>query len=85
VIEESTKKITGQEVEPALKERGKHHNFIHVGCWNVFPGGRTLLQHGVVWEEVVHNKFVNHAFICDGRLKQVRMRGSHGRGGVLLR
>jgi hypothetical protein len=27
------------------------------------------LQHDSVWEKLVHNKFVNLTFICDGRLK----------------
>jgi hypothetical protein len=33
--------------------------------------GRTPLQHGVVREKVVHNKFVNLTFIHDGHLKQL--------------
>jgi hypothetical protein len=31
-----------------------------------------------VRDEVVHDKLVNLAFICNGRLEQVRVRGGHG-------
>jgi hypothetical protein len=34
---------------------------------------------------VVHNKFANVAFICDGRLEQVRVQGGHGWEEVSLR
>jgi hypothetical protein len=40
--------ITGQEVESVLKEGGKHHNFISIGCGKVFTNDRMPLQHGVV-------------------------------------
>jgi hypothetical protein len=36
------------------------------------------LQHGAVQEKVVRNKFAYLTFICEGRLKQVRVRGGHG-------
>jgi hypothetical protein len=59
VVKESAEEIAG----------GKHHNLVHIGCWDVFPGGKMPLQHGAVWDKVVCNKFANLAFICDGRLK----------------
>jgi hypothetical protein len=77
VIKEFMKEITGWKAKSVLKEGGKHHNFICIGCRKIFTGGRTPLQHGAVREKVVHNKFVNLTFIYDGRLKQVRVWGGH--------
>jgi hypothetical protein len=77
VIKEFAKEITGREAESALKG-GKHHNFICIGCRMIFANGGTPLQHDTVWVKVVCNKFVNLTFICDGRLKQVRVRGGLG-------
>jgi hypothetical protein len=54
-IKESTQKITGWEAKSALKERGKHHNLLCVGCWDVFPDGTTPLKHDAIWEKVVHH------------------------------
>jgi hypothetical protein len=68
--------IAGRGAESSLKGV-KHHNFICIGCRKIVIGGRAPLQYGVVWEKVVHNKFVNLTFICGGRLKQVRVRGEH--------
>jgi hypothetical protein len=66
VIKEFMEEIAGRDAKSALKERGKHHNFICVGCRKIFTDGRAPLQHGVVWEKVVWNKFVDLTFICDG-------------------
>jgi hypothetical protein len=60
--------IAGWEAETTLKG-GKHNNFICIGCGKIFAGGRMPLQHGAVWEKVVHKKFLNLTFICDRRLK----------------
>jgi hypothetical protein len=68
VIKESAEEIIGREAESVLKGR-KYHYFIRIGCRKVFTGGRAPLQHGAVWEKVVHNKFVDLTFICDGRLE----------------
>jgi hypothetical protein len=84
VIKESTKEITGREAESTLKG-GKRHNFICVGCRKFFAGDKTPLQHGAVWEKVVHNKFANLTFIYDGHLKQVQVWGGHGWQKGLLR
>jgi hypothetical protein len=73
VIKESAEEITGMEAESALKEGGKHQNFVCIGCREIFTGSRTPLQHGEVWEKVVHNKFANLTFIYDGQLKHVRV------------
>jgi hypothetical protein len=56
---------TGREAKSTLKEGGKHHNIIRIG-WKVFTSGRAPLQHGVVREKVVRNKFVDLTFIYDG-------------------
>jgi Fe2+ or Zn2+ uptake regulation protein len=69
VVKESAEEITGLEAKSALKEGVEHHNIICIGCGKVFVGGRTPLQHDVVQEKVVHNEFVNLAFIYKGRLK----------------
>jgi hypothetical protein len=73
VIEESVEEITAQEAESVVKEGGKHHNCICIGCMKTFTGGRMPLQYGAVLEKVVHNKFVNLTFIYDGCLKHVRV------------
>jgi hypothetical protein len=77
-------KIAGREAESTLKE-GKCHNFISIGCRKIFTSSRAPLQHGTVREKVVHNKFANVAFICDGWLEQVRVQGGHGWEEVSLR
>jgi hypothetical protein len=43
VVEKFTEKIVSRESKPALEERGKHHNFIRIGCGNVFADGRPPL------------------------------------------
>jgi hypothetical protein len=65
VIKESVEEIIGQETESALKEGGKHHNFICIGCRKIFTGCRAPLQHDSVQEKVDRNKFVNLTFISD--------------------
>jgi hypothetical protein len=66
VIKEYAEEVIGREAESALKEGGKYHNFICIGCRKIFTGGRVLLQHGAIWEKVIRNKFANLTFICDG-------------------
>jgi hypothetical protein len=48
VIKESTEEIAGWNAESALKERGKYHNLIGIGSWDIFPSGKTPLQHDAV-------------------------------------
>jgi hypothetical protein len=77
VVEKSTEEITSR-VQPALEERGKHHNFVCIGCGNVFSDGRPPLQHDTIGEKIVLNKFVNFFFVCDRQLQEVvGMRGGH--------
>jgi hypothetical protein len=76
--------VTSREVESAMKEIGEHCNLIYIWCRNVFSGGRTPLQHNTVREEVVRNQLADLAFIYDGQLEQVRVRGGHDREGVSL-
>jgi hypothetical protein len=56
VIKESAEEIVGRETESALKKGGKHHNFISIGCRNIFTNGGAPLQHSVIWEKVIRNK-----------------------------
>jgi hypothetical protein len=58
VIKESTEEVAGREAESALKEGGKYHIFIRIGCRKIFTSSRAPLQHGAVQEKVVRNKFV---------------------------
>jgi hypothetical protein len=69
VVKKTTEEVARQEAESALKEGGKYHNLICVGCCNVFPDGRMPLWHDTVWEEVVGNKLANVALVCNGRLE----------------
>jgi hypothetical protein len=39
VVENSAEEIASRESKPTLEESGKHHNFIHIGCGNVFSSG----------------------------------------------
>jgi hypothetical protein len=48
VVKKFTEEITSRESKPTLEERGKHHNFIRIGCGDVFFGGGSPLQHGTV-------------------------------------
>jgi hypothetical protein len=66
VIKESTEEIIGREAKFALEVGREHHNLNHIGCRNIFPGGRTPLQDGVVRQEVIHNELADFTFICDG-------------------
>jgi hypothetical protein len=79
VVKESAEEIAGWEAESALKKGRKHHNFIGIGCRKILTGGSAPLQHGAIQEKVIRNELVDLAFICDGRLKQVWVWGSHGR------
>jgi hypothetical protein len=63
VIKESAEEITCREAESALKEGGKHHNFISIGCRKIFTGDRAPLQRDAIRKKVVRNKFVDFTFI----------------------
>jgi hypothetical protein len=39
VVEKSTQEIASRESKPTVEERGKHHNFVRIGCGNVFSSG----------------------------------------------
>jgi hypothetical protein len=77
VLKKSSKEVIGRESKPTLEERREHHNLIHIGCRDIFSGGGAPLQHNLIGEERTHNKFVNFFLICDGGLKEMRMRGHH--------
>jgi hypothetical protein len=77
VVKKSTEEIASRESKPALEERGKHHNFIHIGCGNVFSSSGPPLQHDTIRKQIVCNKFANFLFIYNGRLEEVGMRGCH--------
>jgi hypothetical protein len=84
VVKKTVEEVASREVESALKEIGEHRNLICIWCRNVFPGGRTPLQYNTVRDEVVCNQLADLAFIYDGQLEQVRVRGGHDREGVSL-
>jgi hypothetical protein len=48
LIKESAEEIIGWVAKSTLEEGREHHNLSHIGCRNVFPGGREPLQDGVV-------------------------------------
>jgi hypothetical protein len=48
MMKKTAEEVESWEAKSTLEERGEHHNLIHIGCWNVFPGGRMALQHGAV-------------------------------------
>jgi hypothetical protein len=52
-MEEATKEFIGRKAESTLKERGQHHNFLSIGCWDVFPFFRPLMKHNTAGEKVV--------------------------------
>jgi hypothetical protein len=77
VVKMSLEEVAGRDPKPALEERREHHNLIHIGCGNIFSGGGAPMQHDPIKEERTHNKFANFFFICDGHLREMRMRGCH--------
>jgi hypothetical protein len=48
MIKKTVEEVASRESKSASEERGEHHDLICIGCQNVFPGGRTPLQHGAV-------------------------------------
>jgi hypothetical protein len=48
LIKESAEEIVGWVAKSTLEEGREHNNLSHIGCRNVFPGGREPLQDGVV-------------------------------------
>jgi hypothetical protein len=77
MLKESLQEVVGQKAESVL-EGGKHHSLVCVRCWDVFSSSRLPLEHGVIWEKAICNKFVNFSFIRNGLLKKVWVRGGHG-------
>jgi hypothetical protein len=41
VVQEPVIEIVDWETEPMLEERGEHHNFICIGCWDILASGRV--------------------------------------------
>jgi hypothetical protein len=78
MIEESMEKVISRKAESAMEEGGEHHNIICVGCWDVFPGGRTTLQYCAVREKVIRNELVDIIISHDGWLEKVWMRWGEG-------
>jgi hypothetical protein len=79
MMKESTEEIIGREAESVLEKGRKHHNFIGIGCGKIFTSSGMSLQHDMIQEKVTCNELTNLAFICNRHLKQVQVRGSHGR------
>jgi hypothetical protein len=80
IVKEQAEEVAGWEAKSMLEEGGEHHNLIRIGCWDVFPSGRTSLQHRAVQEKVIRNKLAVFTLIHDGWLEKVWMRGGHGWG-----
>jgi hypothetical protein len=80
VIKESAEEVASGETKSALKEWRKHHDFVCVGCWDAFIGGRMPLQHRAIREKVIHDEFAGLILIRKRRLEEVQMQGSHGWG-----
>jgi hypothetical protein len=78
VVKESAEEITGQEAKSTLKG-GDPYILVCIGCGEVFTYGRMPLQHDAILEKVICNELLNPASICNECLKQMRVRGSHGR------
>jgi hypothetical protein len=55
VIKESTEEIASMKTKSVLEERGEHHNFIQIGCGEVFFGGGAPLQHSAIEKEAIRN------------------------------
>jgi hypothetical protein len=85
VVQKATKEVVGGKTKPVLEEGGEPHNFICVGCRDIFVGGRMPLQHLAVWKEMACDELPDLVFISNEWLKQVWMRGSHGEGRGLRR
>jgi hypothetical protein len=79
VVQEIVEEIIDRETESTLKG-GEYLNLIIIGCRDVLPDGKALLQHREVQEKMVRNKLSDFIFTQHGWLEQVRMRGDHGSG-----
>jgi hypothetical protein len=66
VIKESAEKVAGREAKSTLEEGREHHNLGHIGCENIFPGGRTPLQDCMVRGKVIRDELTDFTFIHDG-------------------
>jgi hypothetical protein len=55
VLKEAVKEVAGRKAESPLKERGKHHNLLHIGCGDVLPFSPSPLEHSVIWEKMILN------------------------------
>jgi hypothetical protein len=66
VIKEPAEEVAGREAKSTLEEGRKHHNLDRIGCRNVFPGGRMLLQNCAVQEKMICNKLADFIFIHNG-------------------
>jgi hypothetical protein len=53
MIKEATQEVVGWKSKATLKERGKHHNFLGIGCWDVLSNSRLPLEHGLIWEKTI--------------------------------
>jgi hypothetical protein len=73
VIKGTTEEVASRKAESTLEERRKHHNFNHIGCRNVLSSGGAPLEHGVVGEKMIRNKFVNFGPTLNTQLEEVRM------------
>jgi hypothetical protein len=80
VIKESVEKVAGREAKSALEKGREHHNLSCIGCRNVLPGGKMPLHDDAIQKKVIRNKLVDFAFIRNGRLEEMLVRGGH-RGG----
>jgi hypothetical protein len=53
VLKDAAKEITGGKPKSPLKERRKHYDFLHIGCWDILSFSRSPLEHSSIWEKVI--------------------------------
>jgi hypothetical protein len=83
-MKETTKEFTGRKAEYSLKEGGQHHNFIGVGCWDVFSFCHPPLEHNAVGKKMAFNEFEKLTVIHGRRFEHLRVRGSRVKEGDIL-
>jgi hypothetical protein len=55
VLEKAAKKVAGRELESPLEERGKYHNLLRIGCWDVLLFCRSSLEYDTIRDKEVLN------------------------------
>jgi hypothetical protein len=77
-MEKAVEEITRREAKSALEKGCGYHDFISIGCGNVFIFCRPPLECDVAGEKVVLDELEELALINGRGFEHLWVRGSHG-------